>query len=36
MILAPVCTEDFSQDSYLDSASRWDSYADFSTVSDGK
>ncbi|XP_067929212.1 tensin-3-like isoform X3 [Watersipora subatra] len=29
-----ICTEDFSQDSRFDRSSRWDSYSEFSTISD--
>ena len=36
VISAPVCREDFSREYHSDELVRWDSYANFHTVSDGK
>ena len=35
VISAPVCREDFSREYHSDELVRWDSYANFHTVSDG-
>ena len=35
VISAPVCREDFSREYHTDELVRWDSYANFHTVSDG-